>query len=325
MTKQIFKNRWFVWAIVVIVITAFSVWGIIEYSNIKAEKESIDSGTTLLQSPMSKQNKQGPLAISCEAFADKENPDISELSNYPKLYSGVQWKEISKDDIGVMWLGGEENLTYRKLPGYDSKWITIAEGKQWWSGHVNDEQWEKIREYFYGELKRAGWKWKVFVHGFELTGTAAGGPSGNTDGYLKIQNGYLRTIIVDESVADFNIFVSDIASLKDIIPEYLPAVYLGAFHVDVTLEIQKLKNLPVDYGAWLYNEIVLESPIAPGSPAEKAGLKSGDIILSIKGQRIDKEHLLRNLIAERCPGEKVLLRVLSNGKERDVSVILGLY
>ncbi len=56
MTKQIFKNRWFIWALAAIIITSFSVWGFIEYSNIKMFNEIAD-GEILHRSSPSMQNQ----------------------------------------------------------------------------------------------------------------------------------------------------------------------------------------------------------------------------------------------------------------------------
>ncbi len=43
MTKQILPNRWFIWAIVAIVLTGFSVWGFIEYSILKMDNASVEN------------------------------------------------------------------------------------------------------------------------------------------------------------------------------------------------------------------------------------------------------------------------------------------
>ncbi len=54
MTKQIFLNRWFIWALAAIIIVGFSVWGFIEYSAIKTANESAENGTISLRHPVSK-------------------------------------------------------------------------------------------------------------------------------------------------------------------------------------------------------------------------------------------------------------------------------
>ena len=53
MTKQILQNRWFIWALVAITITGFSVWGFLEYSNIKMNDESAENLTVSKQTQKS--------------------------------------------------------------------------------------------------------------------------------------------------------------------------------------------------------------------------------------------------------------------------------
>jgi WD40 repeat protein len=63
--------------------------------------------------------------------------------------------------------------------------------------------------------------------------------------------------------------------------------------------------------------------VASGSPAEKAGLKSGDIILSIDRTVIDTSSEVDAAVTAKRPGDAILLQVLSNGNERRVSVTLA--
>jgi serine protease Do/serine protease DegQ len=63
--------------------------------------------------------------------------------------------------------------------------------------------------------------------------------------------------------------------------------------------------------------------VLPGSPADKAGLKSEDIILKVNGREISSFGQLRNIVGLMRVGEKVDLDVLRNGKPRTVSVIIG--
>lgn len=53
----------------------------------------------------------------------------------------------------------------------------------------------------------------------------------------------------------------------------------------------------------------------PGSPAEKAGIQSGDVIVAIKGQTVGDFASLQNLIGECQPGEKVTVELL-RGEQR---------
>jgi serine protease Do len=68
---------------------------------------------------------------------------------------------------------------------------------------------------------------------------------------------------------------------------------------------------------------VLVQQIQPGGPAEKAGLKTGDIITSIDGGSIKDGDDLVNEIASRRPGSSIRLSYLRDGKQADVTVAIG--
>jgi serine protease Do len=65
------------------------------------------------------------------------------------------------------------------------------------------------------------------------------------------------------------------------------------------------------------------SEVRPGTPAERAGLKQGDVILSLNGKAIDSSNSLRNQVARVSPGTAVTLSVLRDGSERDIKVAVG--
>jgi serine protease Do len=60
-----------------------------------------------------------------------------------------------------------------------------------------------------------------------------------------------------------------------------------------------------------------------GSPAAKAGIKSGDVILSVNGETVKDARALARTISAMAPGTSVKLGLLHNGKEDTVSVTLG--
>jgi S1-C subfamily serine protease len=98
--------------------------------------------------------------------------------------------------------------------------------------------------------------------------------------------------------------------------------FLGVRYVLIDEKIQKEKNLPVNYGAWVQKGDQGEPAIFPGSAAQKAGLQEGDIILEFNGQKITKNNSLAELILEKNPGDKVTLKILRGEKEFSVEVIL---
>jgi serine protease Do len=67
---------------------------------------------------------------------------------------------------------------------------------------------------------------------------------------------------------------------------------------------------------------ILIAEIVPGGGAEKAGVKSGDIIVKLNGQRPDDIAALRNSVANMMPGTKVELEIYRNGKPQNISVTL---
>ncbi len=68
---------------------------------------------------------------------------------------------------------------------------------------------------------------------------------------------------------------------------------------------------------------VLISQVFAGSPAEKSGLKGGDIILSVDGHRISDVRRLTRKIAAMPPGHKAAVVLLTDGKKRTLTVTLG--
>jgi serine protease Do len=68
---------------------------------------------------------------------------------------------------------------------------------------------------------------------------------------------------------------------------------------------------------------VLVQEITPGGPAEKAGLKAGDIITTIDGRSIKDGDDLVNEIASRRPGSSIRLGLLREGKQTDATITIG--
>ncbi len=63
--------------------------------------------------------------------------------------------------------------------------------------------------------------------------------------------------------------------------------------------------------------------ILPNSPAEKAGLKPGDILLEINGNKVTDSSSMLNLIAGLQPNEKAVLKIARNQREIEIEVVIG--
>ncbi|MBZ5515769.1 MAG: PDZ domain-containing protein, partial [Acidobacteriia bacterium] len=68
---------------------------------------------------------------------------------------------------------------------------------------------------------------------------------------------------------------------------------------------------------------VLVNQVEPGGPAEKGGLKQGDVIRSFQGNKVDSADRFRAMVAAINPGTEVTLGVLREGKEETLKVTLG--
>jgi len=99
--------------------------------------------------------------------------------------------------------------------------------------------------------------------------------------------------------------------------------YLGVYYTMIDARLQKENNLPADHGAWITANGESGAAVMAGSPALAAGLKDGDIILEINGQKLDQKNSLARVIAKYNPGDKVKLRVLRAGAEIGLEATLG--
>jgi serine protease Do len=68
---------------------------------------------------------------------------------------------------------------------------------------------------------------------------------------------------------------------------------------------------------------VLVAQVNKDSPAEKAGLKTGDVIIKYRGKSVADTRELRNAVAATAPGTKADLVVLRDGKEKTFTVTIG--
>ena len=100
--------------------------------------------------------------------------------------------------------------------------------------------------------------------------------------------------------------------------------YVGVRYISITPDVRVQYKLSVEQGA-LVRGSSEGSSVESGGPADKAGIKDGDIITKVNGRIVGEQGGFSSLIAEFMPGEKVDLTINRDGKERQVSVTLGSY
>jgi serine protease Do len=68
---------------------------------------------------------------------------------------------------------------------------------------------------------------------------------------------------------------------------------------------------------------VLINSVTPRSPADRAGLRNGDVITAIDGHPVDDPNALRNRVATTAPNSQVRLSIIRDGKEQQLNAKLG--
>jgi S1-C subfamily serine protease len=91
--------------------------------------------------------------------------------------------------------------------------------------------------------------------------------------------------------------------------------YLGVYLRDLSSEL-------ADYLGVVSTKGTLVADIMPGSPADKAGIKAGDIILEINGMTINNSTDLTERISKMSVGQKVELKILRDKKTITINLTL---
>jgi len=97
--------------------------------------------------------------------------------------------------------------------------------------------------------------------------------------------------------------------------------FIGVRYLLINEQVKKEYNLNVDSGA-LIIEGEGEPAVTSGSPAEKAGLKKGDIILELNNEKITVENTLAEIIMNYNPGDEITLRILREGGYLEIKLVL---
>jgi len=92
--------------------------------------------------------------------------------------------------------------------------------------------------------------------------------------------------------------------------------WLGVEMREITPDLAESFALKESRGVFVAN-------VYPGGPADKGGLKPGDIVLEISGRRTDDPKTLLNIVAALAPSSPARLKVRRNQKEVEVPVVVG--
>ena len=165
------------------------------------------------------------------------------------------------------------------------------------------------------------------IHGLIQTDAAIN--PGNSGGALVDSSGAVIGINTAISTEGSGIgFAIPIDIARPILEQALAGIplsrpWIGVRYTALDLRTATENNLTVSAGAWIVGDGTT-SPIVAGSPAEAAGLKSGDIITAVNETLIDEAHPLQDLLVQYSPGTTITLTVLRDGASITITLELGI-
>jgi serine protease Do len=92
--------------------------------------------------------------------------------------------------------------------------------------------------------------------------------------------------------------------------------WLGVSIQDLSPDLAKSFNLKDQTGA-------LVSGVMENSPADKAGLKRGDLVIELDGKTVADSISLRNRVSALAPGTKIEMKIIRNGSQQVITATLG--
>lgn len=146
----------------------------------------------------------------------------------------------------------------------------------------------------------------------------SGGPLFNMSGQVVGINDQIYTSSGGYMGLSFSIPIDTVMHVVDDFKQHKPVQFgwLGVEVQDVSTQMAKALNLKEPVGA-------LVASISHHSPAAKAGLKPGDVIVTFNGKPIDNVGQLPPMVGNTMPGTQVDIGVLRNGKPMTLHATVG--
>lgn len=160
----------------------------------------------------------------------------------------------------------------------------------------------------------------VFRSSLEDSLNIAGAPVINFSGEMIGLGGKVR---IDNEDIFFQIPSNQVRnSLKKVVDKNnLKQARLGVYYLPITGELAKINSLPAAEGALIYSPTMQQGlAVIANLPAFRAGIKVGDIIIQVNGEKVTLDNSLSKLIDTRLAGEEITLKLLRAGKEMEVKV-----
>lgn len=156
---------------------------------------------------------------------------------------------------------------------------------------------------------------------YDFIQTDAGGYSGGSGGPLLNTKGHVVGMITMASERGNMGFATPINVIKTVIPRLLNGEkfawgWLGVQVAEVSLDQAKALGLTPAKGVVIHF-------VAPGQPADRGGIRTRDVILSVNDNQVESPRDVLRMIGGLEAGKVVKLTILRNGKTLQLSVPLG--
>ena len=92
--------------------------------------------------------------------------------------------------------------------------------------------------------------------------------------------------------------------------------YLGVRIQPVTEDLAEALGIPENRGEFVQS-------VEPGEAADQAGLRAGDVVLTVAGQEVTPEQTLSYLVANTEPGTRIPITILRDGQRRTITATVG--
>ncbi|MBB3212663.1 serine protease DegQ [Herbaspirillum sp. Sphag1AN] len=148
---------------------------------------------------------------------------------------------------------------------------------------------------------------------------------GNSGGALVDTNGNLlgiNTAIYSRTGGNLGIgFAIPVSTAKTVMEEIIGhgqvvRGWIGVEPQDITPELAESFGLTKKTGAII-------AGVLKGGPADRAGMKPGDILISVEGKPVADTTEMLNLIAQLTPGQKAKMNVLRKAQETSLEIVVG--
>jgi serine protease Do len=116
-------------------------------------------------------------------------------------------------------------------------------------------------------------------------------------------------------------FAIPIDAVKDVLPQLVSTGHVARGRLGVVIQgmdedLAKALGMDRAHGA-------LVEDVEPGSPADRAGIKAGDVIVAVDGKNVPHSEELPRMVARHAPGSHVAVTVLRDKQQRNVDIALA--